>query len=768
MLNVFWDIETFTFNKSTNKPSDLKSHVFSTAYTINKSIKIKIVKTISEFIYDISTLSNSSNKVNLYAHNANKYDNHFLLKELVDMGFQTVNLKRNNIIINENDDNSIFEFEKNIRNNECLEFRYRSSNRLSLVFKYRGITFITNDTFPKTMLSLDNIGKRLLQLKLIESEYLKTAFDYTKYDLNNDLDSESLKKYVNKIFNGLDSDEMTYIKNDVIILQRLVNNFNKFFYGFDVKEFAITGNVINIFTDFKKNKSATHHTLNRVFNDKGKVSESIEYSNYKLKCGTNLFTFFKKAYKGGVCYYNDNYLNINISKQISAFDINSSYPSILYKDLVPNNVISYLNNDTVSLDFLSYKKSNTFSIFTVSLTDFLMLIKNCNSTFKKIHSTYYKNNSNIVYLNSCFIDELLFISKCNIRNLNIINCVTFTLKQWGGRSVIKKYYEIKQNSKRYNMNELVMDDYGNITEIDSVITDDNSYMTDVSKIVLNSIYGASGINDYEDYFYKDNYGKLHRFENGIKNNERNIVTSLFITSKAKFNLLYPLKDLTEKQLADSFLYCDTDSLYVINNISELISENMILNDNNIGAWGCDSNSISNFKVLNHKVYAYSDNGKITCKLCGVNKNKVNEQIKKYNSDWDSFIANYFYVDSELPSTKSILNKYGTVSIYDSTTKLKMGGRYTEQTLINHMKFRNTIEKIYNEVINNDVNINDEYEESNNVIYYQINGGAYSWNEIKTIYNEINGLSRVLDAQYDIDALINEHYPLFLSKIGVTQ
>lgn len=778
-MDSFLDLETLTVNRQTKTPSHLKTVPFSVAYAVNKSLKVHIKTNIKSALYHLSELALSKNEteIKIYAHNSSKYDSHFILAELISIGFKKyLNLKPNMFT----PDNCLVIKQKDIQNNEVVELRYKSSNKLSLAFKLNNVFFEVIDTFPKTVLSLEAIGKRLNKLGLLDEQYLKTDFDYTKYDLQEDLEDEALYTYANNILKTINSDQLTYIKNDVIILQSLVNNFSTFFDGFSIKEFALNGNVINSYTNDKSDKLATHHILNRIYDKRAQNKYfTIQYGDYKLDSGVNLFKFFKSAYRGGVCYYNDNYIDIEIKEYIKAYDINSSYPKVLYSNKVPHTIIDYSNEKEFSFEQLSYKLSNTYSIFSVSLSDFKSLTSKLRSTFKKINNSYYKTYSKLVHINSMFIDELLFIhgiDKTTI--LKTVDKVTFDLKTWGGKKYLKEFYQIKQNSKRLNQKRLVMNDKGQMIETDELIDVDESYMTDVAKVRLNSIYGASGIADYVDYFYHDTDDNLVRAENGIKNNERNIVMSLFVTSSAKYNLLYPLKDLTELELDDSFLYCDTDSLYLKAKDSDKVTKNMIINPDDIGAWGCDSSTINRFKILNHKIYSYYDpkkkkdkknpNNKITCKMCGVSKKTITKILNEVSNDWDKFSKEYFFVGSEMPAIKSILNIYGTISIYDSVTVLKSGAKYNDEvTFAERIKFFNTIDELYN-TFDTDLNINDETDldsESDAAIVYFINGGAYSRQDIIQIYNEHNNIN--LDPYIDyipIKELIDKDYPEFLSKM----
>src|SRR5699024_11546492 len=82
---------------------------------------------------------------------------------------------------------------------------------------------------------------------------------------------------------------------------------------------------------------------------------------------------------------------------------------------------------------------------------------------------------------------------------------------------------------------------------------------DNSKVNLNGLHGIPALRPYFNVFRKDSDGGYYNVENGHKNAERNIVFSIFVTSVSLWNLLNPLKYLTQKEIDTDFIYYDTDS-----------------------------------------------------------------------------------------------------------------------------------------------------------------------------------------------------------------
>src|SRR5699024_5605116 len=92
---------------------------------------------------------------------------------------------------------------------------------------------------------------------------------------------------------------------------------------------------------------------------------------------------------------------------------------------------------------------------------------------------------------------------------------------------------------------------------------------------------------------------------------------------------------------------------------------------NLGTWDQEHENLSNFYVLNHKKYAYTDEeGEIQVKAGGVPNNAFNRDMS-----FKEFIETQFSDGVEINNLKSIYNKNGTISIYPSTTKLEVGKGY---------------------------------------------------------------------------------------------
>src|SRR5699024_8308564 len=193
---------------------------------------------------------------------------------------------------------------------------------------------------------------------------------------------------------------------------------------------------------------------------------------------------------------------------------------------------------------------------------------------------------------------------------------------------------------------------------------------DNSKVNLNGLYGIPALRPYFNLFRKNEEGEYYNVENGHKNAERNIVFSIFVTSVSLWNLLNPLKYLTQKEIDENFLYCDTDSLYFKKRIQHKIPAELFT-EFSLGTWALEHDNITSFYVLNHKKYTYVDEkGKIQVRSGGIPHDSFDK-----NMDFETFVQTQFSDGAEVNTTKSIYNNQRTISIYPSKTKLEVGKGY---------------------------------------------------------------------------------------------
>src|SRR5699024_9942821 len=137
----------------------------------------------------------------------------------------------------------------------------------------------------------------------------------------------------------------------------------------------------------------------------------------------------------------------------------------------------------------------------------------------------------------------------------------------------------------------------------------------------------------------------------------------------------PLKYLTQKEIDEHFIYCDTDSLYFKTDVKEKFPDTLFT-EFELGTWDLEHDYLRNFYVLNHKKYAYEkwndeeNKYEIKVKAGGVPNESFDTDMS-----FEQFIKTQFSDGAEIETTKSIYNNDETISIYPSVTKLEVGKGY---------------------------------------------------------------------------------------------
>src|SRR5699024_9724292 len=287
---------------------------------------------------------------------------------------------------------------------------------------------------------------------------------------------------------------------------------------------------------------------------------------------------------------------------------------------------------------------------------------------KQILVKYYSTNE-FININSYTFRMLDNIIGLRFESIPAYSKVTFETEYFGSREQIEEYYEVKTQGSYEE--KLIFNSPYDIKKTDQ--ENDVIYSReeiDNSKVNLNGLYGIPALRPYFNLFRKNEEGEYYNIENGHKNAERNIVFSIFVTSVSFWNLLNPLKYLTQKEIDENFIYCDTDSLYFKKKIQHKIDDELFT-EFELGTWDLEHEHLSKFYVLNHKKYAYVDEkGEIQVKAGGVPNDSFNRDMS-----FEKFIETQFSDGVEIKTLKSIYNKDETISIYPSTTKLEVGKGY---------------------------------------------------------------------------------------------
>lgn len=678
-IDLMFDIETLQYNEleGRKKPSLFKNVTYSVAvswYDEEKGEEVqrhvfKSFKYFFESFFDgCKRFKNSQPtckaKINLIAHNSNKYDNHYLLKDICYFYPEVV---RKNIFLQNAINNDMTVKIRELKNKSqkqalILEKRVKSSNNLELDFFLKGIHFFTTDNWVKTNLSIATIGKKLLKNGLIKESELKTSFDYTKYNLDEDMEDTQAYAYAEKVFDTLNKEQMTYIENDVIILAKCVKYYSIIFPNFDYTKMTFTSNILEFYND---NEITQFQLLNEI--GKARTKTKINYTDYRF-AGSNFYDFLKAFYRGGLNFYNHKYVS-KIVKNAFSIDINSSYPFVMYAFKIPTFLKKYAEYEREKI--VTIEKDDSFYLYRMTKEAFNteILLEIGSKVIRSMLVKYYTVAiNNYVNINTNTIKMINNVCHVNINQIHVLAWIEYECVDFGSKEKIFDNYKIKTQGKLKN--KIKMESpmvYKILDELNTDIFTIEEVAN--SKVLLNGLYGIPALRAYFNLFRLLPDDTLENIPNGYKNTERNIVFSIFVTSMAIYNLLSPLAYLTQEEIDEYFIYCDTDSLYLkIEAYNKIPSE--IFDPISLGKWDIEHAEIEKMYVLNHKKYCMFTDDKIIVKCGGIDLNSFDT-----NMTFEHFIATQFHHGCEIKNTKSIYNQQGTISIYESTTKIEEGKAY---------------------------------------------------------------------------------------------
>src|SRR5690625_3378639 len=197
-ITLFFDIETFQYNELAGEefPSKYKNMTFSVSVSwIEKGqVEYEIFPNFKEMFDIIIEVYGSLKKkpsIILNAHNTNKYDNHFMRKDLLYYyPFMKVeNYCLSTATTDESNKNSLKI--KDLKAEDKIGIIVikinKSSINLEMIFYLEGIKFETEDNWVKTNSSNSMLGKKLLRLGVVNEDELKTDSDYKKHNLKHDI-----------------------------------------------------------------------------------------------------------------------------------------------------------------------------------------------------------------------------------------------------------------------------------------------------------------------------------------------------------------------------------------------------------------------------------------------------------------------------------------------------------------------------------------------------------------------------------------------------
>lgn len=698
-IELFFDVETLTYNieKGKKNPKKYKSIVYAMGvdFQYKKDMCYNLFFDFNDLFDTLLTyMRNDKGKitytgeVKLYAHNSNRFDNHFLRMELIHYyGCVCTNMYLKNAINNNNTKKiTDYKTKKSRENNVILEKRVKAKTNLEMTFFLHGVKFTTIDNLLKTNASIDTLGKKLLDKGLITEDYLKTSdLDYEKFNKYEDMDIHSAKIYAYEVFKNLTNKEKIYIRNDLRILSYSKKYYSLIYPDFDYSLMTLTSNISKKFND---NDITSIQMLNTLQTNK---KFHIKYTDYFIG-NENFYDYLKSFYKGGLNFYNQDYVGKLLEEKGFGIDISSSYPYSMHNFLIPT-FLSYYKVYDVETELRIVDRQDKFYLYRMTQDNFNDILFQIDSTvIRQMLVKYYSNTLNeYVNINSNTIRLINKFIKKPITHIEVLSMVVYDCIEFGSKDFIFENYFIKTQGKLKN--KIIMEDPYNYTLTnepnDLLLSEEEIY---IAKVYNNGGYGIPALRPYFNLFrYMDNNEDIENQKNGFKNKERNIIFSIFVTSVSFLNLLTPLSYLPLNKIDKYFWYTDTDSLYMSYKAKKYLPDTLF-DDFALGKWTIDVDNISKFYILNHKKYSYlKDDGKIEIRSGGVPHSSFSPY--KYK-DFVTFIDNEFSDGVILKTLSSIYNEIETITIYKSETKLEKGSGYPSYfTKLNQRLKENLFEEI---------------------------------------------------------------------------
>lgn len=374
-----------------------------------------------------------------------------------------------------------------------------------------------------------------------------------------------------KIGHVLTDDEVAYVKNDVVIVAKAL----KYLFDMGLTKMTAGSNALSEY------KEILH--LNKFRN----LYKPLNYEVDKD---------IRRAYKGGFTYCNPEYKGKS-TKEGEVLDVNSLYPSVMYKEMLPFGEPFFYEG--------KYVEDKVYPLYIQRITCCFKIKKGRIPTIQIKHSRFVENeyltDSGIepVALTLTSIDLKLFLEQYDVTELNYVAGWKFKAMRGLFTKYIDKWIEVKN----------------------SATISGNKGMRQVAKIMLNSLYGkfATSLDVQSKIPYLEN--DIVKYKLGDKTTKAGVYLPMgaFITAYARDKTIRTSQAIKtysiEKYGRDLYCYSDTDSVHTLLSIEEL-KQFCEIDDVKLGAWKHESH-FTRAKFIRQKTYLEEINGEIQITCAGM-------------------------------------------------------------------------------------------------------------------------------------------------------
>lgn len=461
---------------------------------------------------------------------------------------------------------------------EHVEAREKRNNTFSTLISDMGLFYSIEVYFE--------VGKKTKKVTFIDSlkiinqsvESMPKTFKIPENKLEIDYNAPREKGHI------LTDEEEAYIKNDVVIVAKALS----YLFNMGLTKMTAGSNALSEYKQITR--------LNR-------FRSLYKPLNYEIDKD------IRRAYRGGFTYLNPIYKNKEV-KEGEVLDVNSLYPSVMYKEMLPFGEPFFYEGE--------YVPDKIYPLYIQRLTCYFKIKEGKIPTIQIKHSRFvdneYLTDSGIepVALTLTSVDLKLFLEQYDVWDLHYESGWKFKAMRGLFTEYIDKWIKVK--------NEATISG--------------NKGIRQVAKIMLNSLYGkfATSLDVQSKIPYLE--GDIVKYKLGEKTTKDGVYLPMgaFITAYARDKTIrtsQAIKDYSIKKYGiDMYCYSDTDSIHTILPIEEL-KQFCEIDDVELGKWKHESH-FTRAKFIRQKTYLEEIDGEIQITCAGLPQ-RCYDQVT-----WDNF------------------------------------------------------------------------------------------------------------------------------------
>ena len=461
---------------------------------------------------------------------------------------------------------------------EHVESKEKRNNTFSTLISDMGLFYSIEVYFE--------VGKKTKKVTFIDSlkiinqtvESMPKTFKIEENKLEIDYNAPREKGHI------LTGEEEAYIKNDVVIVAKALS----YLFNMGLTKMTAGSNALSEYKEITR--------LNR-------FRSLYKPLNYEIDKD------IRRAYRGGFTYLNPVYKNKEV-KEGEVLDVNSLYPSVMYKEMLPFGEPFFYEGE--------YVEDKVYPLYIQRLTCSFKIKEGKIPTIQIKHSRFVDNEyltdsgEEPVALTLTSVDLKLFLEQYDVWDLHYESGWKFKAMRGLFTDYIDKWIKVK--------NEATISG--------------NKGIRQVAKIMLNSLYGkfATSLDVQSKIPYLD--GDIVKYKLGEKTTKDGVYLPMgaFITAYARDKTIrtsQSIKDYSIKKYGvDMYCYSDTDSIHTILPIEEL-KQFCEIDDVELGKWKHESH-FERAKFIRQKTYLEEIDGEIQITCAGLPQ-RCYDQVT-----WDNF------------------------------------------------------------------------------------------------------------------------------------